>query len=290
MSNAVATVVLLFARPKFRIHRLWGLLYLLQFITLCGFEVASVRPHHLIWTLPLTGFVQAIIASLTFTSLPRRDSQGYFADKGVMSYEFVLENVYFSGLLFFQALYYTFRPLSHWLLPVEIVMVFFPYYVIRPFFPKTSFRNSYVNERERSEKNDRMLGLLARGAKTFYVSAKHLNGYFINYLIFLGLLSSEQDRLMHIVFILGGWGTTIAMFLQTLKIRKYIGPKTAVLAYMAGFPLAYLCYSTLLVLTFRHAWVSALVAVGLVANFGPRWFQVTWQCIVCGICLYVRFV
>ena len=70
---------------------MWGLFYLIQFATLCIFEAASLRPSLLIWTMPLTGFIQAIIASLSFTSLPRRDTQGYFADKGVMSYEFILE-------------------------------------------------------------------------------------------------------------------------------------------------------------------------------------------------------
>ncbi len=288
-TSVAATVVRLFALPKFRIHRLNGLLYLLQYISLCLCVAASVRPSHLIWTFALTGFIQAIIASLTFTSLPRRTTQGYFADRGVMSYEFVLENIYFSGLLLFQALYFTFRPLPRYLLPIEIIMVFFPYYVIRPFFPKTSFRKSYGNEREQTQKNIRFLAVLARVTKYFYVTAKHFNGYFINYLIFLGLLSGAQDRLMYFLFILGGWGTTIAMFLQTLKIRKYIGPKTAILAYMAGFPFAYLCYSLMVAETFRHAWVAAMVMVGVVANFGPRWIQIVWQCVVCAICLYIRF-
>jgi hypothetical protein len=288
-TSAAATVVRLFAPPKFRLHRLWGLFYLLQFAALCVCVAASVRPSHLIWTLPLTGFIQAIIASRTFTSLPRRQTQGYFSDRGVISYEFVLENIYFSGLLLFQALYFTFRPLRPSLLPIEIVMVFFPYHVIRPFFPKTSFRRSYANEREQTQKNMGFLGLLARVTKSFYVIAKHFNGYFINYLLFLGLLTAAQDRLMHFLFILAGWGTTIAMFLQTLKVRKYIGPRAAVLAYMASFPFACVCYSMLLAVTLRHAWVSALVGVGVAANFGPRWLQVAWQCVVCGVCLYHRF-
>src|SRR5207245_2634437 len=132
------------------------------------------------------------------------------------------------------------------------------------------------------------LGSLARITKIFYVTAKHFNGYFINYLLFLGLLTGEQDRLMRFLFLLAAWGTTIAMFLQTLKIRKYISPRTAVLAYMSSFPFAYICYSMLLAVMFRHAWVSALVAVGLAANFGPRWLQIAWQCVVCGVCLYHR--
>ena len=288
-SNPAALVFRLFALPKFRLHRLWGLLYLLQFVALAVFVALGKNPSHLIWTLPFTGFVQAIIACRTFTSLPRRDTQGYFADRGVMSYEFILENVYFSGLLLFQALYFTFRPLPTLLLPIEIVMVFFPYHVIRPFFPKTSFRKSYAAEKERTEKNAKFLNLLAKGTKVFYVSAKHLNGFFINYLLFLGLPAPAHDRLMYFMFLAACWGTTIAMFLQTLKIRKYIGPRTAVIAYMGAFPFLYLCYSMLISVTIEHAWIAGMTAVGVAANFGPRWLQIGWQCVACGVCLYMRF-
>jgi len=88
------------------------------------------------------------------------------------------------------------------------------------------------------------------------------------------MLTPDHDQLMHVLFILGGWGTTIAMFLQTLKIKKYISARTSVLAYMSSFPFAYVCYSLLLGLTLQHAWVAGIVAVGLVANFGPRWLQI----------------
>jgi hypothetical protein len=287
--STTATTVRMFSLPKHRLHRLHGLFYLVQFAALCVVELSSSRHTFLLWTLPLSGFVQAIIASLSFRSLPRRQTQGYFSDRGVMSYEFVVENVFFSGLLLFQALYYSFRPFPRALLPVEIVFVFFPYAVIRPFFPKTSFRASYAADKERSGRNDRILGVFSRFTKAFYVTAKHFNGYFINYLIFLGLLTGEQDRLMGFLFILAGWGTTIAMFLQTLKVKKYIGPKTSLIAYMAMFPFAYICYSMLVGVTLRHAWVAAATAVGMAFNFGPRWLQIAWQCVVCAICLYLRF-
>jgi hypothetical protein len=94
---------------------------------------------------------------------------------------------------------------------------------------------------------------------------------------------------MYFLFLLGGWGTTISMFLQTLKIRKYIGPRTAILAYVTGFPFAYLCYSMMVAVTVRHLWIAAAVLVGIAANFGSRKLQIAWQCVVCGVCLYLRF-
>lgn len=68
----------------------------------------------------------------------------------------------------------------------------------------------------------------------FYFVAKHLSGFYMNYLHFLGLFGDRPledtgslGSLVRWLFLLGGWGTTISMFLQTLKFKKYIGPTTA---------------------------------------------------------------
>merc|ERR1712070_408237 len=88
----------LFFTKKFRIHRLWELFY-------------HPTREILVWTLPLTGFIQSIIACKTFTFLPSTDGkiQGYYSDKRTMSYDWILENIYFSGLLAFSTLYYKFN-------------------------------------------------------------------------------------------------------------------------------------------------------------------------------------
>jgi hypothetical protein len=62
-----------------------------------------------------------------------------------MSYDFIKENIYFSGLLLFQSVYLCFGKdirANPYLLPVEIIGTFFPYYTVRDLFPKSSFRHS----------------------------------------------------------------------------------------------------------------------------------------------------
>ena len=209
--------------------------------------------------------------------------QGYFHNTKAMSHDFVVENAYFAGLLLFQSLYVSFPLMrSHWAFaPVEVVFVFLPYHTVREFFPKTSFRNSINHGKS----------MYARVVKTFYVTAKHYSGYFVNYLCFLGILGSEPIlhwALVRRLLILGGWGTTIAIFLQTLKFKKYISMTSAIILYVGSFPLFFLGYAALVVVAFEHVWLTALTAVGLAVNFGPRWSQVVWQLLVCGLLFYVR--
>merc|ERR1712008_275879 len=54
--------------------------------------------------------------------------------------------------------------------------------------------------------------------KVFYCIAKHFSGYYINYLCFLGHFGDNPIMtwsLLRRLLLLAGWGTTIAMFLQT---------------------------------------------------------------------------
>ena len=277
----------LFSAKRFRIHRMWGLLYLLQFTVVLVREALSLPPiAALYWTLPLTGIIQSVIACCTFTFLPKEDGklQGYYHKKlKAMSYDFILENVYFAGLLLFQSLYFSFPVMrsNPVFLPIEVVFVFFPYHTVRNFFPKSSYRISLKDTKD----------LYPRVVKTFYIVAKHFSGYFMNYLIFLGIFGNEpilQWALVRRLLILGGWGTTISMFLQTLKFKKYISVTAAIILYAGSFPLFFLGYAALMIIAFEQVWLTAITTVGLIVNFGPRWGQIVWQSLVCCTLFYLR--
>ena len=287
LSTYYKGLIHLFSAKRFRIHRMWGLLYLLQFAVVFGREALNLPPiPTLYWTLPLTGIIQSVIACRTFTFLPSEDGkmQGYYNQKlKAMSYDFILENVYFAGLLLFQSLYFSFPMMrSHMIfLPVEVVFVFFPYHTVRNFFPKSSFRKSIKET----------TSIYPRVVKSFYVVAKHFSGYFVNYLLFLGIFGNEPIlhwALVRKLLILGGWGTTIAMFLQTLKFKKYISVTAAILLYTGSFPFFFLGYAALVIVAFEHIWLAVLTTVGLVMNFGPRWSQIAWQATVCCTLYYLR--
>ena len=182
-------LVRLFFSKQFIVHRLVGFAYLLQFAAsffLYFYDYKLYYDSPLTWSLPLTGFSQSIVASLTFTFLPKRqEDPGYYGDKSTLSYNFVVENVYFSGLLLFQCLYMhdSNKKLITDYIPfvVETCFVFLPYFVFRPLFPKTHFRDSLNLQKNKTEKNRFFFIVVTYITKIFYVWAKHYIGYFLNY-------------------------------------------------------------------------------------------------------------
>lgn len=65
----------LFFSPKFFVHRVVGLVYLLQYALAFAWYFADYegfRASPLIWSLPLTGVLQSVTAIYTFTFLPKK--------------------------------------------------------------------------------------------------------------------------------------------------------------------------------------------------------------------------
>jgi len=286
MMRALESTIHLFSGKRFRVHRLWGIVYLLEFALASIFEMQGKPNHTLFWTMPLTGIMQSIIACRTFTFLPpaNEKEQGYYSATKVMSYDFILENVYFAGLLLFQSVYLCFAKeitSNPWFLPLEIICVFFPYYTVRRLFPKSSFRHT-------TKTGNRY----AMVVKVFYCIAKHCSGYYVNYLCFLGHFGSNPMMtwgLLRKLMLLGGWGTTIAMFLQTLKFKKYISNFAAQLLYAGSFPLFYMVYAALFYVAMDHALMTFLVFIGLAVNFSSTRMQILWQTFMCSVCLASRW-
>ena len=285
--DAIAGTYHLFSQKRFRPHRLCGFLYLTQYLlaVLAEFSPALLNATYpyLHISLPFTGFLQAIIACKTFTFLPttKGEVQGYFSDKRTMSYDFILENVYFSGRIVFQSLYFHYPVLFRAFPGVEIVLVFLPYYAIRPFFPKTSFRQSVGRSNEISEKNKSFIIANIYFVKVFYLQAKHISGYYINYLIYTNSFPASYNGNMRLLLLLAGWGATISVFLHTLKFKKYIGPKVAMALYTGSFPLFYLAYASLYKLVLLQPIIAIICAIGLLINLTPVYIQVLYQCFAC---------
>eukprot|EP00929_Paragymnodinium_shiwhaense_P092142 TRINITY_DN5200_c0_g1_i2.p1 TRINITY_DN5200_c0_g1~~TRINITY_DN5200_c0_g1_i2.p1 ORF type:complete len:335 (+),score=67.71 TRINITY_DN5200_c0_g1_i2:72-1076(+) len=279
----------LFASPRFRMHRLVGMFYLIQF-TLA--VLAEVYPSileqfpQLHVTMPFTGCLQAVIATITFKFLGKnKQVQGYFSDKRTLSYEFVAENVFFSGLLFFQALYYYHPWVVKAVPPIEAVCVFFPYYTIRKLFPRTRLRDSISNDKEKSDGNRQWINFQIWMSKIFMCFGKHMLGYLINYLIFLDAVPAHHHRSMRLMFILGGWGTTIAVFLHTLKFKGYLGPRAAILSYTLVFPVFYALFIAFADMLMEQYTITLMAFVGLMVNFGPQPLQIAYQA---GVYVYLR--
>lgn len=281
---------MLFFSPKFFIHRIAGLMYLLQYAAaffLYFWSYPKYLSSGLVWTLPLTGFLQSVIAAQTFTFLPkgRNNDPGYYSDKSTLSYPFVVENSFFSLLALFQWVYYykhsiymLFRTTP--LTIVENVFTFLPY-AFRPLWPKTHFRDSLkLSEKNKTQKNRLFFITVTWITKVFYIWAKHYIGYFLNYIRFLDRVTEEQRYHVFLLMTFGAFATTISMFLHTLKFKKYMGPKTSYVIYMVSYLATFYSFARISSAFVINWDISLICAVGLALNFLSLRVQVAYQIFV----------
>jgi len=84
----------LFFGPKFWAHRVLGLLYLIQYslaFRLYVVDYPAFSQSPLLWTLPISGVVQAVTATYYFYFLPKSKADpGYYSDKSVLTFNFVV--------------------------------------------------------------------------------------------------------------------------------------------------------------------------------------------------------
>jgi hypothetical protein len=281
----------IFSGKKFRVHRLWGIVYLACWAYACWGHFSGAFANggntDVFWVMPIVGWIQTVIACRTFTFLPKAkkdDVQGYYHETKAMSYDFIMENLFFAGLLLFQSVYLCWSVelrSNPAFLPFEILGTFFPYYTVRNLVPKSSFRDSTKTGNK-----------YAMVVKVFYCIAKHMSGYYVNYLCFLGKFGPSpivDYALLRNLMLLGGWGTTIAMFLQTLKFRKYIGYYAAMILYAGSFPFFYACYAALFYVAQDYLALTFLAFAGLYVNFQSRNMQIAYQCFMCALLMGARY-
>lgn len=178
------------------------------------FSYETFKHSFLIWSLPLTGVIQSITAALTFTFLSRtKVDPGYYSDRGTLSYAFIVENSFFSGLLLFQWLYYSdkfYYYINNSIL-IDNLIVFLPY-IIRQLWPKTHFRDSLQNSgKNKTTSNRNFYIIVTMITKVFYIWAKHYIGYFLNYVRFFNRANTEQIAYIYLLLIYSAFATTISV-------------------------------------------------------------------------------
>jgi hypothetical protein len=161
----------LFFNEKFSVHRVLGLVYLLQYVQawrLYATDYAAFAASPFLWTLPLNGVLQSLTATYYFSFLPSKSDPGYYSDKSALSFTFVKENIFYSSILAWQWIYMNsafFGPGSPAdgaapaarpgivlaLSVVEHAWTFLPYLLFRNLVPKTSFRDSLSNDKNKRQ-------------------------------------------------------------------------------------------------------------------------------------------
>jgi hypothetical protein len=149
---------------------------------------------------------------------------------------------------------------------VEIVYVFFPYILIRSWFPRTSFNNAGTTRAGRSKKNEQFYQIGTTMIKIFYLWAKYFLGFYVNFLFHLNKVNDEDSKYIQGLFLLNVGTVSISVFLHTLRFKKVLPPKVTFSFYLVQIYLTFLAIPFFFRLYMRHKALGLLVLVGLVGN------------------------
>jgi hypothetical protein len=238
--------------------------------------------------------VQAQSAYFSFKVLPEIKDAGYYSDKAVLSRTFVHENIFYQLLSLAGSLYYQDHFRSNLQSTgagrvVEIVYVFFPFVLIRHWFPKTAFNNAGTGRAGRSKKNERFYQIGTTMIKIFYLWAKYFLGFFVNFLCHLNKVNDEDSKYIQGLFLLNVGTISISVFLHTLRFKKVLPPKLTFSFYLVQIYLTFFAVPFFFRLYLRHKALGFLVLVGLVSNL-TRSLRVhtVWCGLVCYLLLFTE--
>jgi hypothetical protein len=103
---------------------------------------------------------------------------------------------------------------------------------------------------------------------------------------FLGRVGPEEQRLAYGLLIGGTWGTTVALFIHTLKFKGYIGARTGAIAYEASFPWMIYFFFRLALQMSANADLACVCVVAVGLNFATTRKRPIWhvyQVVLCAL-------
>jgi hypothetical protein len=149
---------------------------------------------------------------------------------------------------------------------IEGIYVFWPYIVIRPWYPITRLSNAGQTYKGRSEKNQRFYEIGTLTFKIFYIWAKYFLGFFMNFMIYLDLIQEEHWHFMHGMLLLNTGSVSLAVFLHTLRFKKVLPAKLTFSIFLAQVYLSFLAIPTVLQMFASHPKLCGVCFAGLLGN------------------------
>lgn len=219
----------------------------------------------------LTGILQGWSAYFSFKVLPELNDAGYYADKAVLSRNFVHENIYFTLMAVFGTVYYNEEARTTLQSNlggriIEYIFVFVPFIFVRPWFPITRFSNAGQTYKGRTLKNEKFYEIGTLMVKFFYLWAKYFLGFFMQFMIFLDLIKQEDWRYMHGMLLLNTGTVSLAVFLHTLRFKKVLPAKLTFSIYLVQIYLTFTAVPIILSMFVSHPKLCALCFAGLMVN------------------------
>lgn len=197
---------------------------------------------------------------------------GYYSDKAVLSRTFVHENLFFTTMSVFGSAYFILdlREALHsnWVGKIiEHIYIFWPYIMIRPWFPITSFSSAGTTYKGRTDNNKRFYEIGTLMVKYFYLWAKYFFGFFVNYSVYLNLIKDENDwKLLQGMLLLNVGTVSLSVFLHTLRFKKVLPAKFTFSIYIIQIYLSFFAIPIAIKMFVSHPKLCAVCIAGLILN------------------------
>ena len=291
----ILTGIKLWPGHVFRVHRVGGLCYLIQYAVSWYFFFTDYnwfKNSFLVWSLLLNGICQTISAIIEIGhTLNPHDKGEYFGNTPqTISRDFVIENLFYQLIVTYSSLYYYpqfFNAIRSNIFGqiIEIIFVFFPYQVLRPFFPKTSLRNAVKENSTVITEDNRLFTFMSTWAiRCILLFGKHYVGSFTNTLRYLGGLNKpEEEKLLQFMMLANAGSVTISMFLHTLKFKNKLSPRVALTIYLMFVYTPVIAMIQLVPSFFPYWKMFIIFTIGLFVNFTPKHIIHSWSVIVAAL-------
>lgn len=291
----IMSAINLWFGKTFRTHRIGGLSFLIQYAFSWYFyftDYAWFKESFLVWSLLLNGCLQAITAIIEIgPTLSTKDNGEYFGNKGqTVSRDFIVENLYYQILTTFSSLYY--YPQYYNFLKsniigkvIEIVFVFLPFAIVRPFFPKTVLRDALKKSKDLSTNDHTTFFMIANlSIKFVVIFGKHYMGLFLNAVRFIGGLNSpHEEKLLQFMMLANAGTVSVSTFLHTLKFKNQLPAKIAMTVYLMFLYTPAIAIYQMVPHCYPYWKMFIIFTVGAIINFTPRKIQFTWYYLIAGV-------
>ena len=167
---------------------------------------------------------------------------------------------------------------------LEAIYVFWPYVLVRPWYPTTRFSNAGKTYKGRTSKNETFYRLATSMVKFFYLWAKYFLAYFINFMVFMEKIDDSHWPMIQGMLWLNTGTVSLSIFLHTLRFKKVLPPKFTMSVYLVQIYLTFMAIPMAFDMFSAPLGLCSLCVLGLALNMTrKRSLHAAWCALSMGL-------
>ena len=149
---------------------------------------------------------------------------------------------------------------------IECIYIFWPYILVRPWYPITRFKNAGQTYKGRTVVNQRFYEIATNMVKFFYLWAKYFLGFYLNFMIYMDYVKDEHWKVIHGMLLLNAGTVSLSIFLHTLRFKKVLPAKFTMSVYLAQIYLSFMALPMVFNMIISHPKLCGLCVAGILCN------------------------